>query len=219
MNTCIACHKILSKEGKTSLCITCFNKARVGSMNPSWKGGVAKKTNPKSKFLGHPKSRMGAKNPMFGRKHSDETKRKISATKKRMRISRFGEKNSMFGKKHSAETKRKIGMAGIGRRHSDETKEKMRVARIGEKNPMWKGDSVHYEALHEWIKRRIPKPEKCVICNTSPPRDLANISGEYKRELSDWEYLCRSCHMKKDGRGKKGYVRVDRTSTYREREK
>lgn len=29
---------------------------------------------------------------------------------------------------------------------------------------------------------------------------MANISGKYKTDLSDWEYLCRRCHMKKDGR-------------------
>lgn len=182
MNTCTDCHKILSRGGKTSLCITCFNKARVGSKNPLWKGGVAKKRNPNSKFLGPLKERVGEKNPMFGRKHSLET-RKL-----------------MFGKKHSPEAR-----------------EKIRIAKTGEKNPMWKGDSVHYEALHEWMRKRIHKPEKCVICNVSPPRDLANISGEYKRDTSDWEYLCRSCHMKKDGRGRNGYIKVDRTLTCGER--
>ncbi len=57
-----------------------------------------------------------------------------------------------------------------------------------------------YTGIHEWIKRRLPKPEACQDCRTVPPRDLANISQEYKRDISDWEWLCRRCHMTKDGR-------------------
>jgi len=72
-----------------------------------------------------------------------------------------------------------------------------------EKNGMWKGDEVGYDALHEWIKKRLVKPKLCEICKKIPPYDLANISGEYKRKLNDWEFLCRKCHMKKDGRAKK----------------
>ena len=34
----------------------------------------------------------------------------------------------------------------------------------------------------------------------NPPYDLANISQEYRRDVDDFEWLCRSCHMKKDGR-------------------
>lgn len=67
---------------------------------------------------------------------------------------------------------------------------------------MWKGDSVGYTALHSWVKRRYKKTPFCMDCKLKPPYDLANISQEYKRDLSDWEWLCRSCHMKKDGRFK-----------------
>lgn len=75
---------------------------------------------------------LGAGNPMFGRKHSEETKKKISdkaknrivseETKQKISISgkgrkmpkghSSGEKNSMFGRKHSEETRRKISEAG-----------------------------------------------------------------------------------------------------------
>ena len=65
---------------------------------------------------------------------------------------------------------------------------------------MWKDDQVGYCALHEWIKSRLIKPQTCRDCNQVKPLDLANISQEYKRNLSDWEWLCRKCHMTKDGR-------------------
>lgn len=70
----------------------------------------------------------------------------------------------------------------------------------GEDHPQWKGDSVGIDALHVYIHRRLPKPDKCQECKNAPPVDLANISNEYKRDISDWEWLCRRCHMYKDGR-------------------
>jgi hypothetical protein len=69
-----------------------------------------------------------------------------------------------------------------------------------EKNLMWKGDKVGLPALHNWIRRRKLKPMFCVSCNENEPYDLANISGEYRRDINDFEWLCRSCHMRKDGR-------------------
>ncbi len=70
----------------------------------------------------------------------------------------------------------------------------------GEHNPMWKGDNVGYNSLHEWIRNRKPKPPFCEICKINIPLDLSNKSGKYKRDLIDWEWLCRRCHMIKDGR-------------------
>jgi hypothetical protein len=32
------------------------------------------------------------------------------------------------------------------------------------------------------------------------PYDLANVSVEYKRDLNDWQWLCRRYHMLSDGR-------------------
>lgn len=72
--------------------------------------------------------------------------------------------------------------------------------KCNELNPAWKGDNVGYSALHAWVARKKTKPKYCESCQTEPPYDLSNISGEYKRDLSDWEWLCRRCHMKKEGR-------------------
>lgn len=69
-----------------------------------------------------------------------------------------------------------------------------------EKNVNWKGSKVGLYALHEWVKKYIPKPKLCEKCKLKQPYDLANISGKYKRDINDFEWLCRSCHMKKDGR-------------------
>jgi hypothetical protein len=82
----------------------------------------------------------------------------------------------------------------------ESTKEKIRNSNLGENNGMWKGNNVGYGALHDWIKVRKFKPELCENCKKNKPYDLANISGEYRRDINDFEWLCRKCHMKVDGR-------------------
>lgn len=70
----------------------------------------------------------------------------------------------------------------------------------GESNPSFKGSEAGYGAIHAWVRRRKIKPELCEECQSEPPRDLANTSGKYLRDLSDWRYLCRRCHMNSDNR-------------------
>lgn len=83
---------------------------------------------------------------------------------------------------------------------SRENRLKQSLAKRAEKNPNWLGDEIKsISALHNWVRRRIPKPEYCELCGIVPPRDLAN-KGRYIRDLDQWEWLCRRCHMTKDGR-------------------
>lgn len=83
--------------------------------------------------------------------------------------------------------------------NSKKARENISKRMLSEKNPLWKGEKVGYHALHKWVIRRIQKPAVCDCCKVEPPRDLAN-KGIYNRELENWEWLCRRCHMKKDGR-------------------
>jgi hypothetical protein len=76
------------------------------------------------------------------------------------------------------------------------------LSKKNELNPNWKGNGVGYEALHAWVHRRLKKPGVCENCHVNKPYDLANRSGKYLRDLSDWEWLCRRCHMLGDGRMK-----------------
>jgi len=85
-----------------------------------------------------------------------------------------------------------------GLKHSEESKGKIRLAHIAGKNPMWKGDDVGYNSLHRWVKKRIDKPRICQICNMKDHIDLANITGNYNRDISNWKWLCRSCHTRTD---------------------
>jgi len=121
-------------------------------------------------------ARKGKNNPNFGGL-TEQHKKNIS-------ISHSGENHYMFGKSWTEEQKIKMGL----------------FERKGKNNPNWKGDKVQYRALHTWIKRNKPKLELCEHCKKVPPKDLANISGEYKRDINDFKWLCRKCHMLEDGR-------------------
>ena len=64
---------------------------------------------------------------------------------------------------------------------------------------VWKGENVKYQALHQWVRRNLGEPEECSFCHKKE-KDMqwANKSHEYKRNLTDWIRLCRSCHKKYD---------------------
>lgn len=70
----------------------------------------------------------------------------------------------------------------------------------GEKHYAWKGDAVGYSAVHTWIRKLLPETNICIRCGKQGKTDLANKSGKYLRNISDWERLCRKCHMTEDGR-------------------
>lgn len=70
----------------------------------------------------------------------------------------------------------------------------VQCSKYGQNSHRWKGSDVGIDALHTYVRRRLPKPELCSCCKKEPPYDLANISQQYKRDISDWEWLCRKCH-------------------------
>ena len=77
----------------------------------------------------------------------------------------------------------------------------IKLGSAGFKNGNWVGNAVGVSGVHDWAKRRLIKPHTCQSCQElSSKLDLANKSGLYKRDLTDWEWLCRRCHMKSDGR-------------------
>ena len=83
---------------------------------------------------------------------------------------------------------------------TEKTRQAKSKSATDDRNSQWKGDKAGYFAIHKWVARRKPKPEVCEHCKSAPPRDLANISGEYKRDVNDFQWLCRRCHMIADGR-------------------
>ena len=76
----------------------------------------------------------GENHPMFGKHHTEESKRKN-------RESNLGKPSAFKGKKHTEETRKKISIANKGKHHTEETKQKISTSLkgllIGDKNPMY----------------------------------------------------------------------------------
>ena len=69
--------------------------------------------------------------------------------------------------------------------------------KFGEMHSKWKGDKASIGAKHAWIKARYGKADHCDNPNCAGKSKIyqwSNISGLYKRERSDWQQLCKSCH-------------------------
>lgn len=111
----------------------------------------------------HPKARGGAldgeKNPMYGKKHSKESREKMSINSSGENYSHKENKEEIIAKmqsaistrfhghKHSEETKRMYSIVRTGTKRSEETKEKMRKS-----NAMSKGiiiDGEKYPSISE----------------------------------------------------------------------
>jgi len=73
------------------------------------------------------------------------------------------------------------------------------VKNRGTGNGMYREDA-KLSAIHLYVKARKLRPRACENCGEVKRLDLANISQQYKRDLDDWQWLCRRCHMASDGR-------------------
>lgn len=63
-----------------------------------------------------------------------------------------------------------------------------------------KSRTTEYRMLHYWVERQLGKPNYCLICKdtTKQRYEWANISGEYRKVISDWRRLCVACHRIED---------------------
>ncbi|KKN51131.1 hypothetical protein LCGC14_0625950 [marine sediment metagenome] len=106
------------------------------------------------------------------------------------------------GKSLSKEHRNNLSNSRKGFVMSKEQKENIRKSTIGKRKgnqiPNWKGDKVGYSALHIWVRKWKPKPNVCEECKINSPKEVANINGKYLRDISDYRWLCMSCHKRRD---------------------
>lgn len=129
------------------------------------------------------------KNPMYGKHHTLKSRLKISLTRKnKITKGEIKVPSPMLGKHHTKKTIEKMRLSNIGKNK-------------GEKHGNWKGDDIKSNtALHNWVRRNFKMPDLCQLCNKVKPYDLANITGTYGRDITNWAWYCRRCHMVSDGR-------------------
>lgn len=163
--------------------------------------------------------------PMLGKKHSEETRRKMSE-------SQSGEKNHNWGKKASPETRLKMSLSKkanpprywLGKTPSVETRAKISLANSGKKNPgasermtgannpNWKDGitpinmkirmSLEYK---NWRKSVFERDNyTCVLCGESGCYLEADHiktfahHPELRFDIENGRTLCKPCHLKTD---------------------
>ena len=79
------------------------------------------------------------------------------------------------------------------------------TANKGENHHNWGGESVGYSGVHKWVYKQMGQPSICDECHRTdqPKYEWANISREYKRDLTDWRRLCKKCHQRYDDVGRR----------------
>jgi len=151
---------------------------------------------------------------MHNKPHTEEAKLKMSIAAKKRCTPEWGKKSSEMSLKLWKDPiyRKRQSEAHKGQHSSPETEFKKGEApwnkgkksnRGEELHHNWKGDDVGYISLHQWVARHKEKPKKCEFCESNRNLQWSNISGEYKRDLNDWQCLCAKCHYKFDRGGKK----------------
>jgi len=103
----------------------------------------------------------GTNNPMYGRKHSEETRKKLSEVNKGKKHSEESKKKMsevQKGKKVSEETRKRMSEANKGRKHSEESKKKMR-AYWQTQTEKYKSKRMQIVANARWKKHREMKEQ------------------------------------------------------------
>jgi len=121
----------------------------------------------------------GTNNPFYGRKHSEETRKKLSEAVK-------GTNNPNYGKKFSEEHRKNLSEAHTGRKVSEETRKKMSEALKGKKfseehrkklSEVQKG-----KKLSEEHRKKLSEVQK----GTNNPMYGRKHSEESKKKMSEW---------------------------------
>jgi cytochrome c553 len=162
--------------------------------------------------------RTGAENPMFdkhgpehpfyGRKHTAETKLKLSALRKEQYV---GSNNPFYGKKHSEETKRKIAAYRLGKKHTEEEKKKISLGgkglHAGELNHNWRGGlkKQKYPKEFDLILKRAIRARDGFLCQM-PGCHVQEVGRAHNVHHIDYNKannqpdnlitLCATCHAK-----------------------
>ncbi len=170
-------------------------------------------------------ARMGIN--QIGRKHTEETKIKLSKlkigkpfphegkpkseeTKKKLRLAHLG-------KKMSDVTKEKIRQASLGRRHTHESRIKISLSKNGDKSNLWRGGLTEKNKLIRmssqyriWREKVFSRDNyTCVHCGvkgtTLAPHHIKPFSvySELRFDISNGITLCKRCHKETDSYGKR----------------
>jgi len=181
----------------------------------------SKKNLEKLRNTEHPK---GEAHPFFGRKHTIETRKKISKS----HVNNSGKNHPFYGKKHSEETIKKMSETHKGKKLSLKHKKKISEAEKGIKNWNWRG-GISFEpygiefnnSLKELIRER--DKYRCQQCFRHQDELYDKNGKKYSLNVHHIDYdkqnnspdnlisLCRNCHTQTN------YTRNNWTAYFQEK--
>lgn len=161
---------------------------------------------------------MNKKHHWYGKRHTEETKKKMSEARKR--FFRNGGHSSFYGKPHTEEIKRKIALSRMGDKNwakRPDVRKKISDARIGEGrwiefgNPNWKGGT-----SNNYYRKRVLSRDNftCQHCGlrdeTKGFLDIDHIKPrrafpELTYKMENLITLCPNCHKRKTLRDRELY--------------
>lgn len=118
----------------------------------------------------------GEENGMYGRRHTQEAKDKVSKAnkgrvfsklhKKRLSLASSGSKNGMFGRNHSLQSRQKITLGLKGKKFSEERKKNISDRMKSDNHFLGKNHTEETKQEISNTKKNNPKlyKKKCVIC-------------------------------------------------------
>lgn len=125
---------------------------------------------------------------MHNQKHTEETKQKISDTKKKQHIV----PKTAFEKGCVPWNKGKPAP------WLSERNRKNNPGKSGEEHHNWQGEFTSYRSMHRWVVAYKGQPTTCEHCKkenlTGHSIHWANIDHKYRRNLDDYIRLCSKCH-------------------------
>lgn len=155
-----------------------------------WNKGIPRRKETKRKMS---ESKKGAKNPMYGKHHSEEHKQKLSESNR-------GENNAMYGRTGDKHPK-------YGIRLSAESRKKISEAKKGDKHPNWMG-GISFEPyspeFNKSLKREIRSRDnytcqKCGVLESELNTNLSVHHIDYDKKNCDKKNLvalCGGCNVK-----------------------
>lgn len=149
-------------------------------------------TDKRRKFCSLKCSNIGQKRPNTFKKGNipwDTGKKMSKEFSEKIRLTRLGSKDTLKTKENKSKGLKKYWKS---------SRSKNRIVLKGIKHPNWKGTKVSYWNCHKWVQKNFSKTGICEICNRKGYTEWSNRDHKYIRIRSDWQEVCRSCHLKYD---------------------
>ena len=79
-------------------------------------------------------------------------------------------------------------------KNKDKIRERFQRAKKILNERLLKTIGLNYNDLHYRMRNIIKKSKYCRICNEEKKLELSNLDHNYSLDISDWTWLCKSCH-------------------------